>query len=126
MKNVFHLPAYPIRLEHNNFPSALDKAEAFNDMFSENSLSENLHSNVGHKLQEDQVILEEPSLDFSHYLNCPIQFDEFIESLASFTDNNSAVGLDGISFQMLVNLPTHCKKAPIFMFPKMLEEWHSS
>ena len=35
------LKAYPIKLENNDFPSGQDKAEAFVNLFAENSLSSN-------------------------------------------------------------------------------------
>ena len=43
MKNGYKLQAYPIKLENNDFPSGQDKAEAFVNLFAENSLSSNLN-----------------------------------------------------------------------------------
>ena len=119
MKNVFNLPDYPIKIDNNSFPSASEKAEAFNSMFSENSLSAKLHPDIRHaRLREEQTMLEEPPADTSHYLNSAIQMDEFVEALESFKNNNSAVGLDGISYQMLINLPTIWKELLLSFFQK--------
>ena len=46
MKNGYKLQAYPIKLEYNDFPSGQDKAEAFVNLFAENSLSSNLSPSI--------------------------------------------------------------------------------
>ena len=45
-----------------------------------------------------------------HYLNSPLKYDEFIETLESFASNSTAVGIDGISYQMLNHLPDSWKQ----------------
>ena len=40
------IKAYPIKLENNDFPNRQDIAEAFVNMFAENSLSSNLNPSV--------------------------------------------------------------------------------
>ena len=46
MKNGYTLQAYPIKLENTDFPRRQDKAEAFVNMFAENSLSSNLNPSI--------------------------------------------------------------------------------
>ena len=46
MKNGYRWQAYPIKLENNDFPSGQDKAEAFVNLFAENSLSSNLNPSI--------------------------------------------------------------------------------
>ena len=46
MKNGCKLQAYPIKLENNDFPSGQDKAEAFVNLFAENSLTSNLNPSI--------------------------------------------------------------------------------
>ena len=46
MTNGYKLQAYPIKLENNDFPSRQDKAEAFVNLFAENSLSSNLNPSI--------------------------------------------------------------------------------
>ena len=43
-------------------------------------------------------------------MNSPLQYDEFIETLESFSSNSTAVGIDGISYQMLNHLPDSWKQ----------------
>ena len=43
-------------------------------------------------------------------MNSPLQYDEFIETLESFASNSTAVGIDGISYQMLNHLPDSWKQ----------------
>ena len=38
LKNGYKFQAYPIKLEKNDFPRRLDKAEAFVNLFTENSI----------------------------------------------------------------------------------------
>ena len=46
MKNGYKLQVYPIKLENSDFPSGQDKAEAFVNLFAENSLSSNLNPSI--------------------------------------------------------------------------------
>ena len=46
MENGYKLQAYPIKLENNDFPSGQDKAEAFVNLFAENSLSSNFNPSI--------------------------------------------------------------------------------
>ena len=54
MKNGYKLQAYPINLENNDFPSRQDKAEAFVNLFAENSLSSNLNPSIIKFRQEEE------------------------------------------------------------------------
>ena len=107
MKNGYKLQAYPIKLETNDFPSGQDKAEAFVNLFAENSLSSNLSPLIikFRKVEEQKEEYKDAVSNQCHYLNSPLQYDEFIETLESFASNSTAVGIDGISYQMLNHLP---------------------
>ena len=99
MKNGYKLQAYPIKLENNGFPSRQDKAEAFVNVFAENSLSSNLNPSVI-KIRKEEAQKDKYKDAISnqcHYLNSPLQYDECIETLKSFASNTTAVGIDGIS-----------------------------
>ena len=112
MKNGYKLQAYPIKLENNDFPNRQDKAEAFVNVFAENSLSSNLNPSVI-KIRKEEAQKEKYKDAISnqcHYLNSPLQYDECIETLKSFASNSTAVGIDGISYQMLNQLPDSWKR----------------
>ena len=44
--------------------------------------------------------------DQCHYLNSPIQYDDFLENYESFASNTTTVGIDGVSYEMLNHLET--------------------
>ena len=94
---------FPFKLENNCFPSRQDKAEAFVNIFSGNSLSSNLNPSViKFKKEEEQKEEYKDAIPNQwHNLNSPLQYDEFIETLKSFASNTTAVGIDGTSYQML-------------------------
>jgi len=46
MKYLYKLQAYPIKLDNNDFPSGQDKAEAYVNLFAENSLTSNLNPSI--------------------------------------------------------------------------------
>ena len=108
MKNGYKLQAYPIKLENND----LDKGEAFVNLFAENSLSPNLNPSIikFRKEEEQKEEYKDAIPSQCHYLNSPLQYDEFIETLESFASNSTAVGIDGISYQMLNHLPDSWKQ----------------
>ena len=119
MKNGSCLPSFPIQLENNKFPTMYEKAEAFVNMFSENSLSSKIQNDIEKgRSKEKQIDLGELSLDNLHYMNGPIHFSEFIEALETFTNNSSAVGIDGVSYKMLIHLPLTWKKLLFSFFQK--------
>ena len=103
MKNGYMSQAYPIKLENNDFPSGQDKAEAFANLFAENSLSSNLNPSIIKFRQEEEQKEEYKDAipNQCHYLNSPLQYDEFIETLESFASNSTAVGINGISYQII-------------------------
>ena len=102
MKNGYKLQAYPMKLENNDFPSRQDKAEAFVNVFAENSLSSNLNPSVINlrKEEEQKEEYKDAIPNQCHNLNSPLQYDEFIETLKSVVSNTTAVGIDGITYQM--------------------------
>ena len=106
MKNGYKLRAYPIKLENNDFPSGQDKAEAFINLFAENSLSSTLNPSIikFRKEEEQKEEYKDAIPNQCHYLNSPLQYDECIVTLKSFASNSTAVGIDSISDQML----NHC------------------
>ena len=67
------LKAYPIRLENNDFPSGQDKAEAFVNLFAENSLSSNLNPPTikFRKVEEQKEEHKDTIPNQYHYLNSP-------------------------------------------------------
>ena len=103
MNNGYKLQAYPIKFENNDFPSGQDKEEAFVNLFSENSLSSNLSPSIIKFRKKEEY--KDAISDQCHCLNSPLPYDEFIETLESFASNSTAVGVDGISYQMLNHLP---------------------
>ena len=74
-------------------------------MFAENSLSSNLNPSVIKFRKEEQKEYKDAIPNHCRYLNSPLQYDECIETLKSFASNITAVGIDGISYQMLDHLP---------------------
>ena len=74
-------------------------------MFAENSLSSNLNPSVIKFRKEKQKQYKGAIPNHCRYLNSPLQYDECIETLESFASNITAVGIDGISYQMLDHLP---------------------
>ena len=97
VKNWYKLQAYPIKLDNNDFPSGQDKAEAFVNLFAENSLTSNLNpSIIKFRNEEEQKEEYNDAIpNQCHYLNSPLQYDEVIETLESFASNSTAVGTDG-------------------------------
>jgi ribonuclease HI/exonuclease III len=120
LKNGYHLQTYPVKLESSVFPTNLNKSEAFLNMFSQNSMSQNLDSEaLTYRTAEEQKIsYSDPIVNNEHYLNAMFTFDEFYEILQSFSSNNSAVGSDGISYQLLYNLPNKWKQLLFSFFQK--------
>ena len=110
MKYLYKLQAYPIKLDNNDFPSGQDKAEAYVNLFAENSLTSNLNPSIIKfwKEEEQKEEYNDAVPDQCHYLNSPLQYD--IETLESFASNSTAVGIDGISYQMLNHLPDSWKQ----------------
>ena len=45
-----------------------------------------------------------------HYLNSPLQYDEFLGALGSFASDTLTAGIDCISYQMLNHLPDSWKQ----------------
>jgi len=111
MKNGLRLQSYPVKLLNNIFPSNLEKAEAFVNLFSANSLSTSLSETERERRESEEKKEEykEPFSDSFHYVNAPFYYDEFKEALQSFANNNTAVGIDGISYKMLLHLPDKWK-----------------
>ena len=81
-------------------------------MFAENSLSSNLNPSIikFRKEEEQKEEYKDAIPNLCHYLNSPLQYDEFIETLESFASNSTEAGIDGISYQMLNHLPDSWKQ----------------
>ena len=79
-------------------------------MFAENSLTSNLNPSIIKFSNEEEQKEEynDAIPNQCHYLNSPLQYD--IETLESFASNSTAVGIDGISYQMLNHLPDSWKQ----------------
>lgn len=103
MKNKHSTQSYPVNIDNNKFPSPLEKAEAFAKAFCEQSSSSSLDENIRTRRAESENKEEykDPEIDENLYINCPLTINELNETLASFATNTSAVGIDGISYQML-------------------------
>ena len=95
-------------------------------MFAENSLSSNLNPSIikFRKEEEQKEEYKDAVSNQCHYLNSPLQYDEFIGTLES-ASNSTAVGIDGISYQMLNHLP-EVGNSYYIHFTKMLVKWNSS
>ena len=117
MKHKNNTQVYPVKIEGNDFPSSNDKAKAFNDFFSKNSLSVNLENSYYdyRKKEEEKPEYADPTPDNTHYLNSDITYSEFENALNHFSNNETAVGFDGVSYRLLSNLPKTFKQV-LFTF----------
>ena len=79
------------------------KQKHFLIFLAENSLSSNLYPSIikFRKEEEQKQEYKDASPNQCHYLNFPLQYNEFIVTLESFASNSTAAGIDGISYQML-------------------------
>ena len=107
MKNGYKFPSYPIKIENNTFPTPFKKAETFLTEFAGNSITANLHLDIQkYRLQEEnKYTFSDLRAESDYYINSPIQYKEMTEALEYFSNNNSAVGLDCISYQLVSHLP---------------------
>ena len=89
MKQGPNLPQCPIKLENNNFPTPLEKAEAFADMYAETMRIEGLPSDCRHLRSEEEKkdFYNEPLANNDHYTNAPITLHEVKEAIVSLTKN---------------------------------------
>ena len=77
-----------------------------NHLFPENSLSSNLKPSSTKVRKEEQKEEHKDAVpNLCQYLNSPLQYNEFLETLESFESNTTTVDIDGISYQMLNHLP---------------------
>jgi len=62
-------------------------------LFAENNLSSNLNPSIIKFRQEEEQKEEykDAISNQRHYLNSPLQYDDFIETLESFASNSTAV-----------------------------------
>jgi ribonuclease HI len=122
MKNGFKTQSYPVKLLGNDFPSNMEKANAFVDFFVSNSLSSSLSADMKNKrlLEEEQLRKEYQNSNDNNdnCINSQIQYVEFVEALNSFSTNSTAIGLDGISYQVLIHLPEKWKLLLHSLFQK--------
>jgi ribonuclease HI len=120
LKNGSHLQSYPINLNNQNFPSSLEKAEAFVNQFASTMVSSSLTKNRQEyrKTEEIRSKNESQSTSDDNVINSCFTFQEFIDALKSFEGNNSAVGIDGMSYQLLIHLPENWKKLLFSFYQK--------
>ena len=107
MKNNVNLPQCQIKLPGNDFPTDYEKAELFVNMFAQTSRLEGLSDDMK-KYREDQEkknIYKDPTPDNSISFNSAITFSELTDSIESLPKEITAVGIDGISNEMLKHLP---------------------
>lgn len=107
MKSKERLPSFPIKLGNNQFPSDLDKAEAFVDFFSTNSRSEGLSTNSKMFRNEIEMSTLENNYNIHQdiFINAPITLDEVHKAIFSLKNKNVSVGIDIISNDMIKNFP---------------------
>lgn len=107
LKSSFDLQQFPITTDKNSFPSPKEKAEAFAEVFAKNSSSSSLDPSILKYRTEEEKKSEydDPVADDKHYLNARLGLEEVTDALKTFSSKNSAVGLDGISYQMLTHMP---------------------
>ena len=74
MKNGYKLQVYPIKLEHNDFPSGKNKGEIFVFLFSEDNLSCNLNPlMIKFRKEEQKQECQDAIPNQGHYLNSTLQ-----------------------------------------------------
>ena len=75
-------------------------------LFTENSLPSNLNFLIMKFRKEEQKEVYQDAFPYQcHYLNYPIQYDDFfLDTLESVPSNTTTVGIDGIPYQMLNHL----------------------
>jgi ribonuclease HI/L-rhamnose mutarotase len=107
MKNGFQLPQCPLKLLDNKFPSPHEKAEEFVKVFANVSNSHNLPINVKNKREylENTEEYDAPPPDDNLYINSEIKYEEVQNAILELGRKRSAVGLDGISYNLLMHLP---------------------
>ena len=111
MKNGITLPSCPITFDvHNKFPTDIEKAEAFVNMFAKNSSIDGLTSECkNYREQEEQNSLyTDPIPQNELWFNSPITLDEVKYAITSLKNKKSSVGIDAISNEMLKRLPENC------------------
>ena len=110
MDHGFQPPKYPIKLSDNDLPSDQDISEAFVDMFSEHStLSNDSAFDPTLRIEEDQCNNQNNvsinDINYT-YINSEISMDELTETIGTTVPDESSVGLDGISKEMILYLPS--------------------
>ena len=107
MKNGYHQPPCPIIVKDNNFPTNRDKAEEFSNHFASVSSTEFLPKNEQEKREfyEKSDQFNDPLPDNSLSINSDISLQEMLDALHDLGKKKSAVGLDGLSYSLLKNLP---------------------
>jgi ribonuclease HI len=120
LKNGCHLQSYPIKLDDKIFPSSSEKAEAFVNQFASTMLSSSLTKNRQEYRKNEEAILknENQSTPEDNVINSRFTYQEFLDALKSFEGNNSAVGIDGMSYQLLIHLPENWKKLLFTFYQK--------
>ena len=124
IKNGFVQQSYPLIFDENLFPTSLNKAEKFVEHFAKSSQKEYLSDEMINFRKEKEKLeaYSEPNSVEDHYLNAPLTYEEYIEALKSFSSNSSAVGIDGISYKMILNLPSSWKRLLYNLYHKCWDE----
>ena len=107
MKNGIKLPSIPVKLKNNPFPSSLEKAEAFADVFAEACRVEGLpvSDRKYREGEEKKDVYKVPASDNTHYINASLTLQELKDAIQSLPSKKTSVGFDAISNEMLKNLP---------------------
>ena len=124
IKNNYVQQLYPIKIEDNIFPTSEDKAEKFVNHFAKSSNKESLSEDMYNyrKKEEESEYYSEPESQEDHYLNAPLTYQEFLDALKSFANNETAVGIDGISYKMLANMPSSWKELLFSLYHRCWDE----
>ena len=112
MKSGIHLPSYPIKIGDNDLPTNAEKAEAFVDMFAKVSKTGYLPPDIKHYREIKERVDNQNKSSFNNSyslqdINQEITLEEMSKEISLFRNENKAVGLDGISNQMLKHIPTN-------------------
>ena len=107
MKNGFRQPNCPIKVDKIEFPTKTDKAEEFAKFFSNVSNTSSLNKDEQEKRgkNEENIDFKNDFQNNDFFLNSNITLKEVKEAIAELGNKKSAVGIDGISYTLLNNLP---------------------
>ena len=107
MKNGYKQPLCQITIDNKEFPTNVEKAEEFASYFSNISSTISLEENEQNrrKHEETNATSDKSNTYNDHYLNASITLQELKDAIKELSVKKSAVGIDGISYTLLNNMP---------------------